>query len=437
MNAFPRKITKTLLQIIETMESERSNHVKNPGIDFSRKRKMDFRSLILFMLVMEGNTIGKELYNYFSFSVDTITRSGFIQQREKLLPTTMEYIFNEFNAKTKSDYLFHGYRLLACDGTRIPICRNEKDSESFYKPDRVSRGFNQLHLNALYDLCSRKYVDAVVRPRHTAGEHNTMELMMDRLDHSAKTIIVADRGYESYNTIAHAMENGLKFVIRVKDTASRSGILTGQGLSKTDAFDTILHLHLTHNKSIWDIDRIYYKLLYSSTNLDYLSKEKPVYDMELRTVRFPISENEYECVVTNLSYNEFSTEEIKKIYKMRWGIESSFRELKYTIGILNLHTKKSDQIVQEIFARLVVYNFCETIIQNYTVKQIGKNHTYQLNFTMAIHICRQYLRCTVFKLKPPNVYALLQQNILPVREERKYPRYIQNRGSVSFLYRVP
>lgn len=437
MNDFPRKITKTLLQIIETMESERSNHVKNPGIDFSRKRKMDFKSLILFMLVMEGNTIGKELYDYFSFSIDTITKSGFIQQREKLLPTTMEYIFNEFNAKTKGDFLYHGYRLLACDGTRIPICRNEKDSESFYKPNRVSRGFNQLHLNALYDLCSRKYIDAVVRPRHTAGEHNTMEMMMDRLDHSTKTIIVADRGYESYNTIAHAMENGLKFVIRVKDTASRSGILTGQGLSRTDAFDTMLHLHLTHTRSIWDLDRNYFKLLYSSTNLDYLSKEKPVYDMDLRIVRFPVSENEYECVVTNLSYDEFTDKEIKKIYKLRWGIESSFRELKYTIGILNFHTKKTEQIIQEIFARLVVYNFCETIIRNHLVKHLCNKHTYQLNYTMAIHICRQYLRCDFLGCKPPNVGLLLRHNILPVREGRKYPRNIQNRGDVSFVYRVP
>ena len=77
MNDFPRKITKTLLQIIETMESERSKHVKNPGIDFSRKRKMDFKSLILFMLVMEGNTVTVQ-----------ILRKRYRQNVENFEPTT-------------------------------------------------------------------------------------------------------------------------------------------------------------------------------------------------------------------------------------------------------------------------------------------------------------------------------------------------------------
>lgn len=33
-------------------------------------------------------------------------------------------------------------------------------------------------------------------------------------------------------------------------------------------------------------------------------------------------------------------------------------ELKYTIGLTNFHAKKVEYIHQEIFARLIIYNFC-------------------------------------------------------------------------------
>lgn len=39
--------------------------------------------------------------------------------------------------------------------------------------------------------------------------------------------------------------------------------------------------------------------------------------MEFRVLRFPISEDTYECVITNLPSTEFNLEEIKKLYAMR------------------------------------------------------------------------------------------------------------------------
>ena len=39
---------------------------------------------------------------------------------------------------------------------------------------------------------------------------------------------------------------------------------------------------------------------------------------------------------------------------MRWGIETSFRELKYAIGLTSFHARKPDFIKQEIYARLLL-----------------------------------------------------------------------------------
>ena len=128
-----------------------------------------------------------------------------------------------------------------------------------------------------------------------------------------------------------------------------------------------------------------------------------------------------------------SQEEIKKIYAMRWGIETSFRELKYAIGLSSFHSKKVEYIMQEIYARLVLYNYCEIITMNVVIHQKDTKHVYQMNYTIAIHICRYFLRNNI---SPLDVEKLIQKNLLPVRPGRSDPRKVRPKSAVSFLYRV-
>ena len=59
-------------------------------------------------------------------------------------------------------------------------------------------------------------------------------------------------------------------------------------------------------------------------------------------------------IITNLDKDAFPIQEIKRLYNMRWGIETSFRDLKYALALLHLHAKKVDFIYQEIFAKLTI-----------------------------------------------------------------------------------
>jgi len=157
--------------------------------------------------------------------------------------------------------------------------------------------------------------------------------------------------------------------------------------------------------------------------------------MDLRVLRFPISETDYECVLTNLPAEKFNTTEIKELYAMRWGIETSFRELKYAVGLTSFHSKKREYILQEIWARLVLYNFCEIITAHVTIEKCTKKHIYQINYTFAIHICRYFISKMAEK-SPPNVEVLISKEILPVRPRRHDPRKVDSKKAVSFLYRV-
>lgn len=58
----------------------------NPGADFTRTRKMPIRELLRAIFGMRGNSLNKELYDYFKDRDEHITASAFVQQRAKLLP---------------------------------------------------------------------------------------------------------------------------------------------------------------------------------------------------------------------------------------------------------------------------------------------------------------------------------------------------------------
>ena len=131
---------------------------------------------------------------------------------------------------------------------------------------------------------------------------------------------------------------------------SACGIVSGLKLPDTDVFDMSVNLLLTRKqtneaKELFK-DRNRYRLIPSNTAFDYLpqcsKKSIPMkpYELSFRIVRFKISANTYETVVTNLDSDLFSPFELKDIYAMRWGIETSFRDLKYTVGFLHFHAKK-------------------------------------------------------------------------------------------------
>ena len=85
------------------------------------------------------------------------------------------------------------------------------------------------------------------------------------------------------------------------------------------------------------------------------------------------------------------------LYYSRWGIESSFRKLKYTIGLSSFHSYKPEYIKQEIWAKLIAYNMTETMITCTVTEAHNTKHEYKVNFTVAAHICRVFLRLTTEK----------------------------------------
>ena len=215
---------------------------------------------------------------------------------------------------------------------------------------------------------------------------------------------------------------------------SNNGILSAYDLPDSQ-FDTHIKTTLTrrHTKETLG-DPNTYTILQQTTDLDFLDKNCTYYDIEFRIVRILLDNGTYICIATNLSEEDFPLEEIKKLYRMRWSEETSFRELKYTIGLVNWHSSKYDGILQELNARMILYNFCEFVTAQAVVRtRDNTKHIYKINFATAVNICRAYLKHSSDEIE---TMLLIQKHLTPVRSNRKYPIRLRPKRNRDFMYRA-
>jgi hypothetical protein len=186
-------------------------------------------------------------------------------------------------------------------------------------------------------------------------------------------------------------------------------------------------------------DKNKYRFIPHNASFDYLPektrKADPVifYELKFRVVRFEIGTESYETVLTNLDKDAYPATELKRLYAARWGIETSFRDLKYTLGMLDFHSKKVMCIHQEIYAHLIMYNFSEMITSHVVIAKKQRKHTYKANFSVAVHMCRLFF---YERASPPNLETIIARNLIPIRPERHRTRNLTAKIFHGFLYRV-
>lgn len=275
------------------------------------------------------------------------------------------------------------------------------------------------------DKLLHTYLDAIVQKRRNWNEHRALCDMVDRYDCTIPSIFIADRGYESYNNLAHIQQKGLFFLFRIKDIKSY-GILHGFDLPDEDEFDISISLNLTNKQSkntkLLCKDRNRFRFIPSTSTFDFFPDksnylEPPCFfELFFRLVRLEVIPGKYEVLITNLPIDLFDSNTLKYLYFHRWGIETSFRTLKYTIGLLYFHSKKPKYIIQEIFAKLTMYNFTELIAASISIHKALRKYIYSINFSVAANVCRKFFLgfCT-----PDFVEAVIQKHILPILSLKK------------------
>lgn len=147
-----QKVVKKFNSEIMKLDNIKSEFCVSPEKDFTRDRKISFASVIRSILSFGGGTLTSELLKINKFTLDLPTSSAFVQQRDKVSPRAFSTLFSMINKEFDQDLRYHGYRLMAVDGSRIHVPTNPKDQDSFVNWRENERPHNEFHLNAMYDI---------------------------------------------------------------------------------------------------------------------------------------------------------------------------------------------------------------------------------------------------------------------------------------------
>ena len=370
--------------------------------------------------------------------------AAFVQQRHKISSVAFRDILRNFNARCHDDKLYKGqFRLMALDGSTISL-PHDSSAETFLKVDTHPRGgYNAWHLTPLYDLVNKTYFDCVIQPKPKADEQGALIQMLYKNRFPEKTILIADRGLEAYNVFAHLqtvaqVNPALFFLIRIRN--GRSCLKPVSQLPLSQEFSKWINFSLSTKQT--KVAREAGHILMQTTNNNGRNRNRARWDfahidpfhMRLRIVNLQLDTGEYELLACNLP-DTMGIDEIRDLYKARWGIETAFRELKYGLNLISPHSKLSDFTKAETYCALTMANLCSRIAGKVVIQQKQENvYAYKVNMKMAIYLVKQYFR------DPNGDAEKLIHDIAwytePIRPGRRDQRNLKSKSCTSFCYRI-
>ena len=388
-------IKKSLLKRVNFMQEHASGFVRNPGKDFTRKRKCSFESLILLLLTMESHSLKRELRRFFpKAGANVMTRSALVQQRAKLNETAFPFLFYQLNDDLPFRRLYKGYHLLACDGSDVNIPPLDNYIKTKVPSNTEGVAFHQMHLNAIYDILEERYVDISVQGKAVANERAAFLDFVNRNPLQGKSIYIADRGYFSLNVLAHLIESSSSFLLRMNVANIRSSFIK-YGYCKED--------------------------------------RTTMYPIGARLVKLMLPTGEAEYLLTDLPRNKFDIAELRILYNLRWGIETSFRFLKYNMALISFHSVRRDFILQEIYAKIILYNLTMQLAHTVKPSCDSRKYTCKVSVSDAVVTCRDFL---LHRIKNEEIEAQLLKYLTEIRPGRSFPRKTRSKRFVPLINRV-
>ncbi len=431
-----------LVGAIRTMTP--TDHSCKRGAYFTRNRKFSFQDLILFLISSGRGSIHEGIRKYCIADnrdpSEAPSKSAVCQQRNKLSPEALPKLFHAFNNYFEPK-LLDGYQLLAVDGSELSFHSCHWDWDAYFCSSKRKKGYSAVHLTAAYDLLSNKYVDAIVQPSRLKNEHAAICQLIAGCNRNQKQLLTADRGFASFNFYVHAYKANIDFLVRlpVNQAEAIVGKEAFSGLG--DTFDTtvVRHLVRSHRKNEYLHPEVLknYRCIAPGTQFDFLDPgASGEITVKLRIVKILLDDGGVEYLATSLDPSRFPPRKLKRLYRMRWGIETSFLHLKHTIGCEYFHSCKRELVIQEIWARMILYNFCMEIVSHVAIKQRDCKYEQRINITQAMKVCHEFLLAALRTTKDINVVAwILRAGTVPIRNGRHYKRKPRAHGPKPLNYR--
>jgi hypothetical protein len=408
-------------KIREEIDSGRLINVfKKSVADFTRKGKITFGSVLHFNFNKRGQTLKMEVYRFAKdYNLPEVSSPAMLEKRKMVNPEVFKHlnkiILTDFYSLFKNQVkTFKGYVLIAIDGSDSEVPNTPQTRKEFGIEDgKVAR----MKLSNCFDLLNKFVLDCEV------DKNKTSERAMAR-KHMARikpilgdfqTILVADMGYPSLSEFYHRIKNDDKFVMRIPSHFFKNE------LEKMTSSDEWVEIE-------YQYDRI---RNYKESDPELYSYYESGKTISIRIVRVILSSGVEEILATNLPSDEFSSDDIIRLYDLRWGIETNFHTLKENMTITNISSSIKDLILQEVFSQMVMYNLIRAV-QNEEDEKINHSkskHQKKTNTNMAIGLGKDFLIHIMLEedqIRRNKMFEELHERVQkykePIRKGRSYPR---------------
>lgn len=290
--------------------------------DFTRNRKLDFASVVSIIMSIMTKPIHSELCATFpklKANLTQPTQQSFSEARQKIRYQAFEEIFQQgvaLGLSVSDGKTFRGYRLLAIDGSTVPLKKSDELREYFAQTTPVP---NEIYgrVSCVYDVLNQMILDAQLAPFHD-GERFLASNSIEKVENyfNGKRIYLLDRGYWQMELYSKILSMGHSMVARVRNQMTK-------------------------------------ELKYGSPTVTIRSHSE---QYTLRVVRFPLPSGETETLITNLPAHEFTDQDITQLYFLRWGIETAYDGLKNLLAMNNISSKTRLTVYQDFYAILAIFN---------------------------------------------------------------------------------
>lgn len=221
-------------------------------------------------------------------------------------------------------------------------------------------------------------MDALIEPMSV--DERTLALQhINNLDKSVrfrKELVIMDRGYPSFDLIHALCDENVKFVMRVKR-----------------AFNT-------------DIDC-------QSKSDGFVTLHKNGYpDVKVRVIKLELPSGEIETLVTNVWNKKLKTEDFKRLYFLRWPVETKFDEVKNKLEIENFTGLSVKAIRQDFYATMYLSNIAAAAWWEAQSKVEEEREGKDNKYRYAVNVNHE-----IGVLKERLIYAFISENSDDTRKE--------------------
>ena len=385
--------------------------IKNPARSFTRNRKLTYVRLVTLILSNFQTTIQTALNRFVPLTSSGIhlTQSAFSQARAKINDVLFRKLFEMTATRCYKDAksfragngkLFHGRILCAVDGTQVRLPHTKELKDHFGTSGRGEKAVTG-RCSIVYDVLNDVILDARFGAFSQGERAQATEMLAKKHVYSGvKELFIFDRGYFSLDFMTQLLERGdCEFLFR----------LPAKRLAQAD--DLPLGIH-TICVTLKDGRRV-----------------------RIRVVKFTLSSGETETLVTNCFLKTMKTEDFKRLYFMRWPVETKFDVVKNKIAMENFSGRTVEAISQDVYVSLYLANMVafakDEADREIQKKREGKSnkYVYQANVNEIVGSFRDrfILACiedlhSERKFRCVALLVEIAQSVVPIRPGLSAPR---------------